>query len=238
MPELTWVTAFLAGLLGSAHCLAMCGGIAAALGAAGTGTRARLQSLLYQLGRLTSYTAAGLIAGGAGAAAGFAFSITRWSELLRLATALVVVVIGLDICVGTSAFTRWLRTPERWGAWLWRRLSPPARALLPASPAARALSLGVLWGWLPCGLVYSVLIAAAVAGSAARGGLTMAAFGLGTLPAMSGLSYLARRLPRRDATFARLLGAGLIACGFWTAIMPLAALAGLQHAHHHDIRIR
>jgi hypothetical protein len=83
-----------------------------------------------------------------------------------------------------------------------------------------------------------VLIAAAVAGSAARGGLTMVAFGLGTLPAMSGLSYLAQRLPQRDATFARLLGAALIACGLWTAIMPLAALAGLQHAHHHDIRIR
>jgi uncharacterized protein len=238
MSELGWVTAFLAGLLGSAHCLAMCGGIAAALGAAGNRPHSRLRSLLYQLGRLTSYATAGLIAGGAGAAAGFAFAITRWSELLRLATALVVVVIGLDICLGASALTRWLRAPERFGARLWRRLSPPARARLPASPAARALALGVLWGWLPCGLAYSVLIAAAVAGSAARGGLTMVAFGLGTLPAMSGLSYLAQRLPRRDATFARLLGAGLIACGLWTAIVPLAALAGLQHAHHHDIRIR
>jgi sulfite exporter TauE/SafE len=238
MPELTWVTAFVAGLLGSAHCLSMCGGIAATLGATGGGRRARLQPLLYQVGRLTSYTFAGGIAGGAGAAAGFVFATTRWSELLRLATALVVVIIGLDICLGTSALTRWLRAPQRWGAWVWRQLSPRARARLPVAPAARALALGILWGWLPCGLVYSVLIAAAVAGSAARGGLTMLAFGLGTLPAMSGLSYLGQRLPHRDSTLARLMGAALVACGLWTAVMPLAALAGLQHGHHHDMTMR
>jgi len=234
MPELTWMTAFLAGLLGSGHCLTMCGGIAAALGAGGA--RRAWQPLLYQLGRLSGYAAAGGIAGALGAAAGFAFTLTRWSELLRLATAAVVVMIGLDIACGPSPLTRWLRLAERYGALLWRRIAPGARAWLPASPGLRALTLGLLWGWLPCGLVYSVLVAAAVAGSAARGSATMLAFGLGTLPAMSGLSYLGRRLPRREGTLSRLLGATLVACGLWTAALPLAVLTGAtSHAHHHDM---
>ncbi len=236
MHEIAFATAFVAGLLGSGHCLAMCGGIATALGTAGG---ARGNALLYQAGRLTSYALAGAIAGGVGAAAGFAFTVSRWSAILRLATALIVIVIGLDISLGTSRLTRWLRAPERWGAQLWRRLSPRARAFTPSSPRPRALVLGLLWGWLPCGLVYSVLIAAAVAGSASRGGATMIAFGLGTLPAMSGLSYLGSRLPRRDGTLARLLGAALVACGLWSAAMPLAVLTGsAAHAHHHDITMR
>jgi len=233
MPGLTWMTAFLAGLLGSGHCLTMCGGIAAALGAGGV--RRPWQPLLYQLGRLSGYAIAGGIAGALGAAAGFAFALSRWSELLRLATALVVVLIGLDIALGSGSLTRVLRAPERWGALLWRRIAPAARGRLPASPALRALALGLLWGWLPCGLVYSVLLAAAVAGSAGRGSATMVAFGLGTLPAMSGLSYLGRRLPRRDGTLARLLGATLVACGLWTAALPLAVLTGAQPPHHHDM---
>lgn len=237
MTELAWMTAFLAGLLGSGHCLTMCGGIAAALGAGGA--RRTWQPLLYQLGRLTGYAIAGGIAGAVGAAAGFAFALSRWSELLRLATAAMVIVIGLDIASGSGTLTRWLRVPERFGALLWRRFAPAARTWLPASPGLRALALGVLWGWLPCGLVYSVLLAAAVAGGAARGSATMVAFGLGTLPAMSGLSYLGRHLPRRDGTLARLLGATLVACGLWTATLPLAFLTGAQpHAHHHDLPMR
>jgi len=237
MAELAWMTAFLAGLLGSGNCLTMCGGIAAALGAGGA--RRTWQPLLYQLGRLTGYAIAGGIAGAVGAAAGFAFALSRWSELLRLATAAIIIVIGLDIASGSGTLTRWLRVPERFGALLWRRFAPAARTWLPASPGLRALALGVLWGWLPCGLVYSVLLAAAVAGSAVRGSATMVAFGLGTLPAMSGLSYLGRRLPRRDGTLARLLGAALVACGLWTAALPLAFLTGAQpHAHHHDLPMR
>ena len=232
MPELTWLTALLAGLLGSGHCLAMCGGIAAALGSCGAGQRRAWQPLLYQLGRLGSYGTAGSIAGAVGAAAGFAFSAARWGELLRLAAALVVIAIGLDMALEANALTRALRLPERWGARLWRRLSPATAALARAPPGVRALALGFVWGWLPCGLVYSVLIAAAVAGSGARGGLTMLAFGLGTLPAMSGVGYLGRRLPRRDGAFARLLGASLVACGVWTAAVPLAQLSGV-HVHQH-----
>jgi sulfite exporter TauE/SafE len=229
MHELTLIAAFSAGLLGSTHCLAMCGGIAAALGGA-TRERRWWQPLLYNGGRTLSYAVAGALAGAIGAAAGFAFTISRWSEVLRLATALVVVVIGLDIGLGSSARTRWLRAPERWGALLWQRLMPARRLHWPSSAALRALLAGIVWGWLPCGLVYSVLIAAALAGSAPSGAAIMIAFGLGTLPAMTGLSYAGVRLPRPDGTAARLLGAVLVACGLWTAIGPIAQLTG-RHAH-------
>ena len=235
MPELTWVTAFLAGLLGSTHCLGMCGGIATALGAVPGGAGRNRQLFLYHLGRIASYGTAGAIAGALGAAAGFAFAVSRWSEILRLATAIVIVVIGLDIALSGTSRGRWLKLPERWGARLWRRLAPRARVSLPASPSARALVLGLLWGWLPCGLVYSVLLAAAVAGAASSGAVTMIAFGLGTVPAMAGLSFVGARLPSPGGSWARLLGAGLVACGLWTAALPIAALSGAYEHHHHEV---
>lgn len=232
MHELTLLAALLAGVLGSVHCTAMCGGIAAALGAGPGGARRNRQLLLYHLGRIASYGTAGAIAGALGAAAGYALTISRWSEILRLATAAVIVVIGLDIALSGTSRARWLRLPERWGARLWRRVAPHSRMSLPAAPGARALALGLLWGWLPCGLVYSVLLAAAVAGGAASGAAVMIAFGLGTAPAMAGLSYLGARLPRPGGSLARLLGAVLVACGLWTAAMPIAALSGAGEHHH------
>lgn len=233
MPELTLLTAFLAGLLGSSHCLAMCGGIATALGASqpGRGTR----WLLHHLGRITSYAAAGASVGALGAATGFAFAISHWNEVLRLATAVVVIIIGLDIALSGSGRVRWLRAPERWGAALWRRLVPLQRAARSAPPALRALLLGLLWGWLPCGLVYSVLLAAAVAGGPLGGAGTMVAFGLGTVPAMAGLSVVGTRLPRPGSALARVMGAALVACGLWTATLPLALLSGSHPAHTHPM---
>lgn len=232
MHELALFAVFAAGLLGSTHCLAMCGGIATALGGTRTAGGRRWQPLLYQIGRISSYAIAGAIAGALGAGPGEVFSAPHWSDILRLATALVVIAIGLDIALG-SARSRLLQAPERLGARLWRRMAPAARALLPASPSARALALGLLWGWLPCGLVYTALVAAALAGSASGGGATMFAFGLGTMPAMLGLSYAGARLPRRDGTLSRLLGTLIVACGLWTATLPIATLTGLHQHHHH-----
>jgi sulfite exporter TauE/SafE len=232
MGELTFLTALLAGLFGSSHCLAMCGGLATALGTI-PNRRFPRQALLYQGGRLVSYATAGAMAGALGAAAGFALAVSSWSALLRLGTALMVIIIGLDISLGAAAATHWLRAPERWGGWLWRRLALARRLPLPSAPHTRALLLGLLWGWLPCGLVYSVLLAAALTGSAAAGAFTMLGFGLGTLPAMSALTYAGAWLPRRDGLAARVLGALLVACGVWTAAVPVALLGGApQHQHH------
>ena len=231
MHELTFLTALLAGLFGSTHCLAMCGGIATALGGA-SGRRSPWQALLYSSGRVVSYALAGAVAGALGASVGFVFAASSWSALLRLGTAIMVIIIGLDISLGTGSAAYWLRAPERWGGRLWRRLAPGRPLALPSAPRTRALLLGLLWGWLPCGLVYSVLLAAALAGGAVGGSLTMLGFGLGTLPAMSALSYSGAWLPRRDGLTARLLGALLVACGIWTAILPVAMLCG-AHLHHH-----
>lgn len=232
MPEITAITLFVAGLLGSSHCLAMCGGIAAALGAARE-PRARLtQPLLYQAGRITSYSIAGGVAGATGAA-GVSLATAHWAEVLRLATALVVVMIGLKVTFGPGRRARWMGLPERLGAFVWQRIAPYTRRALPISGNLRTFTLGMMWGWLPCGLVYSALIAAAVAGSFTMGAASMLAFGLGTLPAMLGVSVFGARLPQPDGPFARLLGTIIVACGIWTATLPFAALIGQQsHAHH------
>jgi hypothetical protein len=237
MHELALITVFTGALLGSTHCVVMCGGIATALGATRMGTTSIAGSragalLLYQFGRISGYAIAGSLAGAFGVAAGLGFRLSRWSEILRLATAVVVVLMGLDIALGNGTRARWLRAPERVGALLWRRIAPLASRSLPAAGAARALLLGLLWGWLPCGLVYSALLAAALAGSAAGGGALMIAFGLGTLPAMLGFSYAGARLPRAGTPFARMLGAVIVACGVWTAALPIAILTDPAHHDH------
>jgi sulfite exporter TauE/SafE len=226
MHELALATAFMAGLLGSTHCLSMCGGIATALGATRASATRLGYPLLYQCGRLASYAAAGGLAGAIGLAAGAGLAVARWGEVLRLATALIVVLIGLDLALGTSARVRLLRLPERAGARLWRRLAPAVTRRLPMAGPARAFTLGLLWGWLPCGLVYSVLLAAAVAGGAAGGSAVMLAFGVGTLPSMLALSYAGAHIGARDGLTARLFGALIVACGLWSASMPLAMLSG------------
>jgi sulfite exporter TauE/SafE len=230
MHELALGSAFVAGVLGSAHCVAMCGGLATALGTQRQSTT-RARPLLYQLGRVSSYGIAGATVGSLGAVAGFAFEASRWTEVLRLGTALIVVLIGLNMALGSRSRGPWLRAPERWGAHVWRRIAPLA-SRLPVQPALRALTLGMLWGWLPCGLVYSVLLVAAFSGSALAGGATMVAFGLGTLPALLGLSYASSRFAPPRATLARLLGSVIVACGLWTASMPIAVLFG-PHQHVH-----
>jgi len=235
MPELLFMTAFFAGLLGSTHCLGMCGGIAAALGGAARPAAARAWApLLYNLGRIASYGIAGAVAGAVGVAASGLLPGVHAGEYLRLATAAAVGLIGLNMAAGGAARARWLGAPERWGGALWRRFSPPLQRRLPRGPLLRPLGIGLLWGWLPCGLVYSALLAAAASGSAARGSATMCAFGLGTLPAMAGISYLGSRLPSPRGVGARLLGAAIIACALWIAALPLESLMGLgDHARHH-----
>jgi len=112
---------------------------------------------------------------------------------------------------------------------------PLAQKCLPREPHLRAFVGGLFWGWLPCGLVYSALLAAVVAGSAMQGAAVMLAFGAGTVPAMLGVGLLGSRLPQPTGVFARLTGSVIVACGLWIAAMPLAALSsGNLHAHLHN----
>lgn len=229
MDELALLTAFTAGLMGSGHCAAMCGGIATALGATRAAGAPAWLPVAQQLGRIGGYAVVGGIAGALGLAAGAGFGALRWAAVLRLATALVIVAIGLDLVLGGGLYARWLRAPERWGGVLWRRLAPRLHGWLPAQPLPRAVLLGAFWGWLPCGLVYTVLLAAAVSGGAWRGASILAAFGLGTLPTMLGLSLAGARLTPRGRGFKRFAGAVIAASGLWTAALPLLGAAAAAH---------
>lgn len=235
--------ALVAGLIGSAHCFGMCGGIAGAMGMAAAqngvrGGRLGLQATLYNVGRITSYVVAGVIVGLLGSALGDMIDLPSWSLWLRGITGLVLVLLGLQIAFGW----RLLTFLERGGARLWRRLSPLAGRLLGKRGAINALGLGMFWGWLPCGLSYSMLLVAATTGTAVGGGAIMLAFGLGTLPSMIGASYAGGRiggLPggRRTRVIAGLL---IALMGIWTAAVPMRHIGSgghdghgsMQHEHH------
>lgn len=172
---------FLVGLLGGTHCLGMCGGIVTALTVQMPRDRPRWSlHLAYHAGRITTYAAAGALAGGLGAAALLLGGALPVQVLLYIAAQLMLVALGLYL-LGVS---RYLTGFERAGHALWRRIQPAASALFPIRTAPRGYAVGLLWGLLPCGLVYSVLATAIVAGSAAGGALVMLAFGAGTLPSL------------------------------------------------------
>ena len=176
MPDSGYLALFLVGLLGGTHCVGMCGGIVGALSMGGTARWS--MHLAYNGGRILSYAAAGAIAGALGAASMGLEGQVPARLILYFIANLMLVAMGLYLLGVTKAlaFTEWA------GQSLWRRLQPLTRRFLPVRSVVQAFPLGVLWGWLPCGLVYSALATALSTGSAGRGALTMLAFGLGTLP--------------------------------------------------------
>ncbi|UCV27365.1 sulfite exporter TauE/SafE family protein [Ferribacterium limneticum] len=176
MPDSGYLALFLVGLLGGTHCVGMCGGIVGALSMGGTARWS--MHFAYNGGRILSYAAAGAIAGALGAASMGLEGQVPARLILYFIANLMLVAMGLYLLGVTKA----LALTERAGQSLWRRLQPLTRRFLPVRSVVQAFPLGVLWGWLPCGLVYSALATALSTGSAGRGALTMLAFGLGTLP--------------------------------------------------------
>lgn len=212
MPETGYIAVFLVGLLGGTHCVAMCGGIVGALSVQMPGQSARQWPihLAYNLGRITTYTALGVFAGAIGSAGMLFGDVLPVQLALYVAANLMLILLGLYL----TGITQLLAPVERAGGVLWRRVQPLTARFLPARSVGRALPLGLLWGFLPCGLVYSVLTTALVTGSAARGGALMLAFGLGTLPNLMLAGMLFKRF--RDITHdsrVRIV-AGLLVLGF------------------------
>lgn len=189
--EATLAAALVAGLVGSSHCLGMCGGIAIALGMQGR-QRPLVSALLYNAGRIASYAAAGAVAGGIGLWLGQSLHAGYAPVVLRLLAGGAMIAIGLQVALNW----RLLRPIERAGMHVWRRLSPQAGRLMGRRSPLSALALGAVWGWLPCGLVYAMLLAAAASGGAPEGAGLMAAFGLGTAPAMIATGAAATGGPR------------------------------------------
>ena len=226
-PELTLLAALVTGLLSSTHCLGMCGGIAGSFGLSTGGAPARTLgfSVLFNGGRVLSYAIAGAIVGTVGLWTGKALALGEAAALLRILTGLILVGVGLQLTFNWQG----LRHLERLGGGLWRRLQPITRKLLPVRSPRAALALGLLWGWLPCGLVYTMLLAAATLADPLDSALLMLAYGAGTLPAMVTAATAAqtlRKLVSRPAV-RRAGGVLLLGFGIWTAALPLLP----QHGH-------
>lgn len=220
MPDTGLIALFLVGLLGGTHCVGMCGGI---VGALSMGGQARWSlHLAYNGGRIASYAVAGAIAGALGSASlGLEGQLPVRIVLYALAN-FMLVALGLYLL----GITRVLAPVEGAGQRLWRHLQPLTRRFLPARTVAQAFPLGLLWGWLPCGLVYSALATALTAGSVGRGALTMVAFGLGTLPNLLLAGILLGRLQSFSRRPAVRMASGLLVLGFGVyGFIGLARLA-------------
>ena len=190
--EITYLAAFIVGLLGGVHCIGMCGGIVGALSFSVAPQKKTPWSVLiaYNIGRLGSYTLAGLLAGILGATALTVIPLAQMQQVLLLLSGIFMLLMGLYL----ANWWQVLRHVERIGGHLWKLLEPVGRKLLPVRSTGQGLLLGVIWGWLPCGLVYSVLIWSMSSGSALSGALLMLSFGLGTLPNLLAMGVFANRL--------------------------------------------
>ena len=223
--EAGFAAAFLIGLLGGVHCVGMCGGIVGAL-TVQTPRRARAWNLhlAYSAGRIASYAVAGAIMGMIGGAGLMFNQVLPVQMLLYVLANLILISLGLYLAGLGKQLTRL----EALGASLWRRVQPYSVRFLPADTSGKAFLLGMLWGWLPCGLVYSLLATALLSGGAVSGAAVMLAFGLGTLPnlLLAGMAF--KRL--RDLTSNPRLR---LAAGALVAAFGFVGLAKATHLGEH-----
>ncbi len=234
MHEFTYITAFTVGLMGGVHCIGMCGGIVGALSfavAEGKTThwlRITVMQLAYNLGRIFSYTLAGALMGGIG------WLVTAWGDIqlmqrvLQFFAALFMLLMGLYI----SGWWMGLNRIEKLGARVWQYIQPLAQKQLPVKSFGSALVLGCLWGWLPCGLVYSVLVWSVSAGNMLDGALLMLSFALGTLPNLLAMGLFAHQIKSfmQHAMVRRLAGATVIAFALWGFLQVFTSLSSVRVA--------
>lgn len=211
------LSALILGLLGGGHCLGMCGGLMGALTLAIPAEQRaqRFQLLLsYNLGRILSYATAGLLLG----MAGWALANSPAAMLLRVVAALLLIAMGLYLAGWWSGLTR----IEALGRGLWRYIQPLTRRFMPVTSLPRALLLGGLWGWLPCGLVYSTLLWAASQGDALDSAALMLAFGIGTMPVLLATGMAAERMTALLRKQGVRMAGGLLVIlfGLWTLPGP------------------
>ena len=209
---LSLITALLLGLMGASHCLVMCGGIAAAASSSSPGKTNYLFLLLFNLGRILSYTAAGLIVSLLGLWLADSHQVAQ--QILRSISGVLLILMGFYVARWWMVLTRL----ETVGQFLWRYLQPLTRTLIPIKTRPQALALGLMWGWLPCGLIYSTLAWVAANAQPGMGALTMFCFGLGTLPGILAAGIFARQLNGyiQHSHFRKLAGLLLMFYGSWT----------------------
>ena len=225
MQEFSYITAFTIGLMGGVHCIGMCGGIVGAL-SFGAQQQAQHRSAAlffilsgYNLGRLFSYTLAGGLMGGIGWMASNWLDIRSLQVGLQLFAAIFMLLLGLYL----SGWWLVLVRLEKIAGYAWKYIQPLGQKLLPVTNVSQAFVFGLLWGWLPCGLVYSTLIWSVSAGSFEQGALLMLSFGLGTLPNLMAMGYFADRLSQwvRHNKVRQLAGSMVIAFGLWNLYLAI-----------------
>ncbi len=233
MPEsLALVSALMLGLMGSTHCIGMCGGISASLGMI-DGRRNLSFALCYNLGRIICYALLGALLGAIVAVLGNSVqpllpSIGLW---LRALAGLLVISMGLYI----SGWWLGLTHIEAAGSALWRRVQPYAKKIGPPRTRMAAAQLGALWGLLPCGLVYSSLGWTAAHGNTVHSAILMATFGLGTVPAMLLTTLGGQQLQHylRRAGVRKIIGLLLIGFGIATIVVPFLHTRHAHTGHEH-----
>ena len=229
--SITLTSAFLLGFFSTLHCIGMCGGI---IGALSLSLPAEIRNhkpklftfvLSYNLGRIISYSTAGLVAGAIGTSALQSAGFDQGHAILRFIGVAMMIAIGLYL----TGWLPQLASVEKIGIPIWKRLEPIGRELVPVASLPKALAYGLIWGWLPCGLVYFVLIWALTAGDAIQGALIMLAFGLGTLPTLITAGFMTSWITRfaHSARARQVVGLLIIAMAIGSLFIPM------EHHNHH-----
>lgn len=213
MLETNLFAAFLTGLLGGTHCVGMCGGIVAAMSFQGNARQPFVFHLGYSAGRMVSYAALGALVGLIGSAAFLSDSLYPLQRGLYVLAQVVLILLGLYL----AGLNQSIRLLEHAGSAVWRRVQPLLGRVMPVRNLGQAVVAGALWGWLPCGLVYSVLVMALSAGGAPQGAGLLLAFGLGTLPNLLLMGWAAESLRSfaRQLWVKRVAGLLVAAMGVW-----------------------
>ncbi len=232
----SYVVAFIMGIFSSMHCIGMCGSIIGTLTLSlSPEIRNHKKTLLpfvfnYNFGRITSYTIAGALMGGVEILLTLPFGETHGHRTLQLISAAIMTGAGLYIA---GWFPRFAYI-EKTGIFFWKQLEPYGRKLIPVKNLTHAYLFGMIWGWLPCGLVYGALALAATTGNVSQSALTMLAFGLGTLPAVMGVGIMTQVLTRlsRMNRFKQVIGLLMIALSLLAMLPGLNPMAYTHMATH------
>jgi sulfite exporter TauE/SafE len=230
---ISFVVALLMGLAGSAHCFGMCGSIAGAFGVrnrteSATTSTASLHGVLQQAGRLTSYSVLGFLSGALGQGLQNVFDFAQIGAVLRIASGILLLLVAARILLQWNA----LVPLERAGAKLWRAVQSLTRRIA-IGGVRQSYVLGLAWGFLPCGMVYSMLAFAALSGSALHGAALMLVFGLGTAPSMFASTLLASGSAKFLSLSSNKWATALVLAGFgiWMIVAPF--YMQMNHIHVH-----